>query len=555
MLRMICNSRTYQLSILTNELNEDDALNYSHAMPRRLPAEVIYDSVHAVTGAVPSIPGVPKGTRAAQLTDSGIRLPDGFLTNLGRPARESACECERSSELQLGPVMALISGPTIGTAIADPKNELEKIVKATPDDDKLAEELFLRALGRFPAASEIGAFRESIEMIKRDHDQLNGDLSAAEDAWKKRRAELEAAREQRLAETVKEIAARTEAIKPEREKLAEERETRIKQAEAKLAKAKEKLPAKIETLAASQQESPEWFPLAATALKATSGAVLAPQPDRSIVASGKKDKGVYELTFRTTLNHITGFRLETLSDEKLPARGPGLPQNGNFVLTEIEVFAAPVADPKQQTPIKIASGVADFLQQGFSANATFDGKTNDQGGWAVAGATGHDHWVTYKLAEPIKHEGETLLTVKLHQFHNAAEHRLGRFRFSATTAEGEIPLSQPETFAAVLTLPEDARKGPATEKLIAYLSVTDADVKQASEAVGVAKRPVPPDTMLVKLEQRKAALSKPTPDDPALVRLREDVKQSSSQLQNIRLTAAEDLTWALINSPAFLFNH
>ncbi len=61
--------------------------------------------------------------------------------------------------------------------------------------------------------------------------------------------------------------------------------------------------------------------------------------------------------------------------------------------------------------------------------------------------------------------------------------------------------------------------------------------------------------MLVSLEKRKAELSQPTPDDPMLVQLREDAKQSTKQLENIRLTAAEDLTWALINSPAFLFNH
>ena len=99
--RSICNSRTYQLSVETNALNEDDTLNYARALPRRLPAEVIYDSVHALTGAVSEIPGMPKGSRAASVTDSGIKLADGFLQNLGRPARESACECERTDGLQL----------------------------------------------------------------------------------------------------------------------------------------------------------------------------------------------------------------------------------------------------------------------------------------------------------------------------------------------------------------------------------------------------------------------------------------------------------------------
>ena len=112
-MRLICQSRTYQLSIETNRWNEDDTINYSHAMARRLPAEVLYDAIYRVTGSVSRIPGVPAGTRAAALPDAGVKLPDGFLTNLGRPARESSCECERTSGLQLGPVMALISGPTV----------------------------------------------------------------------------------------------------------------------------------------------------------------------------------------------------------------------------------------------------------------------------------------------------------------------------------------------------------------------------------------------------------------------------------------------------------
>jgi hypothetical protein len=80
-------------------------------------------------------------------------------------------------------------------------------------------------------------------------------------------------------------------------------------------------------------------------------------------------------------------------------------------------------------------------------------------------------------------------------------------------------------------------------------------IKKANDAVVNAKKPVPPDAELTALNQQKEQLAKAIPDDPAVVQLRSDAEQSKKQLENIRLTAAEDLTWALINSPAFLFNH
>ena len=152
-IRLICQSRTYQLSVETNKWNEDDQINFSHALPRRLSAETLLDAVYTVTGSQTRFPGVPAGTRAASLPDVGISLPDGFLGTFGRPARETSCECERSGELQLGPIMALVSGPTVNNAISDPKNAISKLAKEELDNRKLIDRLFLRILNR-PASEE-----------------------------------------------------------------------------------------------------------------------------------------------------------------------------------------------------------------------------------------------------------------------------------------------------------------------------------------------------------------------------------------------------------------
>src|SRR5690606_20181633 len=100
MMRVVCQSRTYQLSIESNEWNEDDTINYSHAKARRLPAEVLYDALCRVTGSQSNIPGVPAGTRAAELPDVGFELKSDFLAKFGRAQRESPCECERSSSVE-----------------------------------------------------------------------------------------------------------------------------------------------------------------------------------------------------------------------------------------------------------------------------------------------------------------------------------------------------------------------------------------------------------------------------------------------------------------------
>ena len=81
--------------------------------------------------------------RAAELLDAGAKLESGFLDQPGRPARESACECERATGLMLGPVMALVNGPTIAEAISDPNNDITKLTASLTNDEQLVDELFM----------------------------------------------------------------------------------------------------------------------------------------------------------------------------------------------------------------------------------------------------------------------------------------------------------------------------------------------------------------------------------------------------------------------------
>ncbi|MEM7315622.1 MAG: DUF1549 and DUF1553 domain-containing protein, partial [Planctomycetota bacterium] len=211
-LAKICKSRTYQLSVATNEYNQDDKINYSHAKARRLPAEVLFDSIHFVTGSPLMIPGVAAGTRAAALPDSGAKLPSGFLSTLGRPVRESACECERGSDLQLGSVLALVSGPDLSRAIHNQSSEIKKMVDAESDDRKVINELFMRILNRPATEQEADVALETLKLVAEDHDRLVKQRDERTEAAKvemerkeKVRVDLMAQVNQSLAATIKEV--------------------------------------------------------------------------------------------------------------------------------------------------------------------------------------------------------------------------------------------------------------------------------------------------------------------------------------------------------------
>jgi WD40 repeat protein/mono/diheme cytochrome c family protein len=555
--RLVCKSRTYQLSFGTNQWNEDDKTNYSHAIARRLPAEVLYDTVYRVNGSVSKIPGVPPGTRAAELPDSGVELPSGFLSTFGRPVRESACECERSSGLQLGPVMALISGPTIGDAIDDPGNEVAKLVAREPDDAKLVEELFLRILNRPATPKEVETSVADLRAIEEDNTKLTAALAKREADYVAIRARQEKEREDAVAEAKKELAEYEKELAPKVAELEKQKAEKTARLEAEQKDYEATLPAKLADWEKKQASSEvEWLPLAPKSLKGGTGTTLTQEPDRSIVVSGKQQKTAYTIVVETRLRGITGIRLEALADPKLPGSGPGRAQNGNFVLTEFEVTAAPKADPKKAQKVVLQNPLADFSQENFGIKSAISGNPNTANkGWAVSPMLGVTHWATFETAEPIDFEGGTVLTFTLHQRYTDNMHMLGRFRLSATATPRPVGLGLPEELRALVATPAAERIESQKAALMKHFRLLDPEFRAKSDALAESRKPLPTDPKLVALRGALELASRPVPPDPELEQLRHDVAMSTKQLAEKRLTAAQDVAWALINSPAFLFNH
>ena len=344
-IKLICKSNTYQLSVESSKWNDDDEINFSHAHPRRLPAETLLDAVYRVTGSVTKFPGVPSGTRAASLPDVGIKLPDGFLGTFGRPARETSCECERNGELQLGPIMALVSGPTVNNAISDPNNAVAKMAKAQKDDHELINNLFLRILNRPASKSEIEqSLKLFADQLQHDHQSLTKQLKEEERDIKESLAAKERERELAISRANAEIndyrGETAHAVKEATEK----RKLEIK-------KAKDAVTLFDQTLAARLAQWEDEYSKGISKWenldlgKVTSqmpGVKFENQKDGSVFVGGRSAKGSYVVNTTTHLSSITGVRVEAMTDPRLPKKGPGRsPGDGNFVLTELEVHAKP----------------------------------------------------------------------------------------------------------------------------------------------------------------------------------------------------------------------
>ena len=211
------------------------------------------------------------------------------------------------------------------------------------------------------------------------------------------------------------------------------------------------------------------------------------------------------------------------------------------------------ADPKQAGPVLFGNGRADFSQQGFSAKETVDGTTNSRKGWAVSPSFGQTHWAVFDVKTPAGYDGGTVLTFALMQNYDDT-HQIGRFRISVTTAKPPLPVGLAPEYADALKTPAAKRTKAQAAVLAKHVKATDKEYATLTAAVAEARTPVPTDPKLIDLRAAVADASQPVPEDAVLAQLKQDVEYSQKQSTNVRLVGTQDIAWALINSPSFLFN-
>jgi hypothetical protein len=156
LVRVIASSTTYQLSSVPNRHNAKDKHYYSRFQPKRLTAEVLYDSLNDLILAKSNFAGLPVGTRAVCLPDNSYNSSNYFLSVFGRPDSSSACECERSQEASLAQSLHLFNAKNIHEQLARKDGRASRLA-ADKGRDHAAKinGLYFQAFARLPRREEV----------------------------------------------------------------------------------------------------------------------------------------------------------------------------------------------------------------------------------------------------------------------------------------------------------------------------------------------------------------------------------------------------------------
>lgn len=152
LMRRIVTSETYQRSGLPNESNRHDEQNFSHGIPRRIPAEALLDSLIQATAVPENFGGVPGGFRAAQIPDGTVESP--FLRLFGKPQRMEACECERDNGSNMLQALHFLNGPSILNRVQNPGGRPALLMREKMTPEQQVVEIYLWSLARHPNEKE-----------------------------------------------------------------------------------------------------------------------------------------------------------------------------------------------------------------------------------------------------------------------------------------------------------------------------------------------------------------------------------------------------------------
>ena len=229
--------------------------------------------------------------------------------------------------------------------------------------------------------------------------------------------------------------------------------------------------------------------------------------DKSLLVRGKGTAmEEYQSTARSPLTKIRSVRLEVLTDDSLPNKGPGRAGNGNFVLTE---FWFRTGDGRE---LRFNKAVAEHSQQGYEIAKAIDGKTDT--GWAINGAPegsmNRNRTAWFVLPEPLEVEADHALVFKM-QFHLNENYGIGRYRLSISSDEW-IDRPDASEIAKLLSVPAKSRSGEQQARIDkaflqsdSVLSRIDSQLQAVTKRIETVQRQIPSTMVMQELDKPRQA--------------------------------------------------
>ena len=197
--------------------------------------------------------------------------------------------------------------------------------------------------------------------------------------------------------------------------------------------------------------------------------------DKSVLLSDDNTPAndTYTATVHTKLAGITGFKLEALTDDSLPGKGPGRGDESrpNFVLNQFLITVAQAGKESAAAPVKLVKAKASFSQKSWDVENLLKPDKDKKSGWAINPQFHQSHWATFTTDRPVGFAEGTTLTFKLvHEF--GGGRTIGRLRLSALTGDPRAE-SIPADLTQILATPKMKRTAAQTKKLNEYCFAQD----------------------------------------------------------------------------------
>ena len=304
-------------------------------------------------------------------------------------------------------------------------------------------------------------------------DESNTNVPTSEEAKKKYEAD-KAAHDVKLRLLEAEFAAAKEALKPALIQWEEDFHKRV---------------------AAASDNPITWHVVEFKKLEAASKAKFTRQDDGSYLVEGNiPDKDEYTLTGKTPAQPVTGLRIETLTDDRLPSKGPGRTAHGNFVLSDLRTYFAATKELKPEHAAKLVSATADFSQEKFPPQNAIDGD-KAKTGWAIAPQMSKPHHADFVFEKPLTvKEGDGWLQVVLDQQYGS-QHTIGKFRIQVRT--GSNPKDGiPKNVLAALDVKASERKPEQTKTILDWLATTHPVTKTVADRIAAHKKAAPKEPVM-----------------------------------------------------------